>query len=247
MLLAIILGTATLLVIVLSLRAYSMADPRRLAGRLKWFLVAFAACLIIALAVARQFSLALFLAFAAVPLVRHVFEASRAARVRERMAGAASGRTSQVKTRFLRMVLDHDSGALDGEIIDGDHAGRHLSELAVADLLALHAGYGRLDPPSAQVLEAYLDKQFAGWRTSEDEAAAADRGAAISPEPGSMTREQAHQILGVPAEASEAEIRAAYRRLIGLVHPDRGGSGFLAAQVNLARDILLGDSARRRS
>jgi DnaJ-domain-containing protein 1 len=245
-LLAFLLGAATLLIIVLLLRAYAAADPRQLLGRLKWLLLALAGGVIIGLAAARQFSLATFLAFAAVPVFKHLFDAGRAARLRTRMAGAPSGQTSQVETRFLRMALQHDSGDLDGEIIDGDHAGRRLSDLALSDLLDLLLRYRQLDPASAQVLEAYLDRQHNGWRDEMQGSADSGGGDAIPPEPASMTREQACQILGVEPGASEAAIRDAHRRLIALVHPDRGGSGFLAAQVNQARDILLGSTSHRR-
>jgi hypothetical protein len=246
-LLAFLLGAATLLIIVLLLRAYAAADPRWLLGRLKWLLLVLGAGLIIGLAAARQFSLAMFLAFAAVPLFRTLFEAGRAARLRARMAGAASGQTSQVETRFLRMALQHDTGALDGEIVDGDHVGRRLSDLALADLLVLHGRYSQLDPASAHVLEAYLDREYADWRAqAQGSATGGGRESAMPPEPATMTPAQACQILGVQPGASEADIREAHRRLIALVHPDRGGSGFLAAQVNLARDVLLGSSAPRR-
>lgn len=248
MLLAFLLGAATLVIIVLLLRAYAAADPRWLLGRLKWLLLVLGAGLIIGLAAARQFSLAMFLAFAAVPLFRTLFEAGRAARLRARMAGAASGQTSRVETRFLRMTLQHDTGTLDGEIVDGDHAGRRLSELGLAELLVLHGRYSQLDPASAQVLEAYLDREYADWRAQAQGSAAGGGGreSAMPPEPATMTPAQACQILGVQPGASEADIREAHRRLIALVHPDRGGSGFLAAQVNLARDVLLGSGGPRR-
>jgi hypothetical protein len=57
---------------------------------------------------------------------------------------------------------------------------------------------------------------------------------------GGMDRAQALAVLGLPEAASEAEISAAHRRLITSLHPDQGGSDFLAAQINEARDVLLG-------
>ena len=61
--------------------------------------------------------------------------------------------------------------------------------------------------------------------------------------PHADTVAQARALLGVPPDASAATIRAAHRRLIASVHPDKGGTEALAAQINAARDILLADRA----
>jgi hypothetical protein len=50
---------------------------------------------------------------------------------------------------------------------------------------------------------------------------------------------EARAVLGLDARASEADVRAAHRRLIAAVHPDRGGSAELARRINEARDALL--------
>lgn len=68
----------------------------------------------------------------------------------------------------------------------------------------------------------------------------ATENAPVDPEPGKMTRERALQILDLPSTASEQEILAQYRALMKNLHPDRGGSRYLAVQLNQAKDCLLG-------
>lgn len=54
-----------------------------------------------------------------------------------------------------------------------------------------------------------------------------------------MTREEAALILGVPESASTQQVRDAHRKLMQKNHPDHGGSDYLAAKINQARDVLL--------
>jgi len=147
-------------------------------------------------------------------------------------AGPASGQTSDVQTRYFRMVLDHDSGMISGEVTAGHFAGRTLSDLSLADLVELRRECAG-DAQSVSVLEAYLDRIHPDWRQQREQEQAG--GGAR----GGMTKDEARAILGVGPEATADEIRDAHRELMQRLHPDRGGSTYLAAQINRARDLLL--------
>ena len=170
--------------------------------------------------------------------------------------GSRAAGDSHVRTRFLDMRLDHGSGELDGVVLEGEHEGRMLSALSQVELMDLHRLLTTSDHKSARLLEAYLDRRFSDWRSeatgASSDGASSDgvnsdggRGreyetAQAAPTSAAMTREEAFRVLGLPPDADEDAIRDAYHRLISGVHPDRGGSSFLAAQVNRARDVLLG-------
>ena len=151
------------------------------------------------------------------------------------------GGKSSVRSHYLEMELDHDTGAMSGRVIGGSFDGRRLDDLEEADLRLLYRELSG-DPESLSLFEAYLDRRLPGWRDDvEDDTAAGAGGASDS---GAMTDEQAYQVLGLAPGASEAEIRAAHRSLMKAVHPDQGGSTFLAAKINEAKDRLLGKRHR---
>jgi hypothetical protein len=149
-------------------------------------------------------------------------------------ARPAAGQTSRVTTRFLVMELDHDSGAMGGQVVAGRFQGRALADLSLEQLLELRDECSA-DPQSVAVLEAYLDReQGPDWRDQATPGHHRDPTAG-----GPMTREQALEILGLDAGAGREAILAAHRRLMQRLHPDRGGSNWLAAQINRAKDVLL--------
>ena len=136
------------------------------------------------------------------------------------------------------MSLDHDSGEMDGVVREGRFQGRSLSELELAQLLELLAECRAQDQHSAQVLEAWLDREHGdAWR-EQDPGSGADPGAA-APDTGRMTVREAREILGVGESATRDDIVGAHRRLMQRLHPDRGGSTYLAAKVNEAKELLL--------
>ncbi len=151
-------------------------------------------------------------------------------------ATAGQRQTSALRTEFLAMELDHDSGDLDGEVLRGAFAGRRLGELGMEELLQLHEEC-RGDADSRQVLEAYLDREHAQWRESVGGEHAAGGSDEIS-----MNRQVALEILGLEEGASRESIVEAHRKLMRKFHPDRGGSDYFSKKLNAAKDLLLKES-----
>lgn len=155
-------------------------------------------------------------------------------------SASGAGGASEVTTRFLRMTLDHATGAMSGVVQTGRFAGRLLLDLSFPELLALWREC-QIDPQSIAVLEAYLDRQGdPDWRERFRQAEAADAtGTETASRNRTMDRAEAYEVLGLSPDASQEQIQAAYRRLMQRLHPDHGGSAYLAARLNQARTILL--------
>jgi hypothetical protein len=162
------------------------------------------------------------------------------------------GQKSTVKTSMLVMELDHDTGAIDGEVLAPPWSGRRLSDLGAEELQKLLEACRAVPDQSATLLEAYLDHAWPDWRSGGEGAdtgpgagagAGAGRAAASS---GAMTPDEARAVLGVGRDASDEEIRAAHRRLMKISHPDHGGTDYLATKINQAKDVLLGKTGRSR-
>ncbi len=155
---------------------------------------------------------------------------------RFRFPQASSGNASRVVTEFLDVELDHDTGTIRGRVLKGFFKNRPLEYLKPVELVHLWTDCRFEDPQSAQILEAYLDRVHATWR---DDMARAEADAPRGPD-GRMTRDEAYEILGLEPGASSQAIRAAHRELMLKLHPDHGGSTYLAAKINEAKDVLLG-------
>ena len=141
------------------------------------------------------------------------------------------------RTTLIDALLRPDGSLRTGRVIAGPSAGTSLDAMptgAVVDLLRLC----RLrDAAGAALLEPYLDRRAPGWRVD------AERDRDPRPRrpanPGTMTQEEAYQVLGLQRGATAEEIRSAHRSLMKRAHPDQGGSAERAARVNAARDRLL--------
>lgn len=145
---------------------------------------------------------------------------------------------SRVATRYVLLGIDHLSGRISGEILAGPLQGQLLEQVATQDLLALLQTAYVTDAESAEALEVYLARER-GHRISDPPPRS--RPEAAPPPPAiPMDGNEARAILGIGPEAGPDEIHAAHRRLIQRLHPDRGGSDYLAAKVNEARRVLMG-------
>ena len=225
-----LLGLAALLLFLLAARAYTMANPHVLARQLRIGVgvaaLAGAGILVLRGLVGYAISLATLGAW----LLWGHGAPGFPGRTHK-----APGQTSRVTTEHLEVELDHDSGDIHGRILKGFFAGRRLEDLKPVELARLWQDCRFSDPQSAQIVAAYLDRLHPSWR--ED---MARQGGPSTEGEGRMTREEALEILGLAQGASEDDIRHAHRELMMKLHPDRGGSTYLAAKINEAKDILLG-------
>ena len=239
-----LLGLAILIFLILVGRTFVAADPKNLAATLRkiggWTAIALAALL----AVTGRFGLALPLAFVGATLLGRSFPFARSFPGGfgpfAGHANKSGGQQSKVRSAFIEMSLDHDSGQMDGTITKGQNAGQTLSALDIDTLIGLAVVYRQSDPQSAQLLEAYLDRREPDWRTGPQAETAGAGGSGFRDDTtGIMGVDEAYEVLGLQPGAGEGEVRRAHRALMKKLHPDQGGSTYLAAKINQAKDVLL--------
>lgn len=223
---------AFILVLLLGLAsAFANAPVASVKKALAWIAGGLGAALLLALLLSGRGFQAIWSAAFFAPLILQTWRSWRAARTFSRGGGASPGRESRVTTATLEMVLHHDSGRMTGQVTRGRYAGADLGDLDLAALRSLLAECAAEDPESVPLLEAWLDRTEPDWRSTPG-----------SPpqDGGPLSRAEALAILGLADGATAEEIRAAHRRLMRGAHPDHGGSAWLAARLNAARDLLLG-------
>ncbi len=225
----IILGVVVLLIAVWAMYGFARVDPRVAAEVLRKSGGIAALAGAVFLTARGQVGLAVPLGFAGMSLLGWV---PGMASLTKRM-NKTTGQISKVRADFIEMELDHDTGAMRGRILKGRMEGVTLDALDVAALMSL---LPEIDEESRALLMAYLDRRDPSWREHTDAGAAAGPADINS---GKMTEEEAYQILGVQPGASAADIGRAHRALMKKLHPDQGGSTYLAARVNQAKDLLL--------
>ena len=227
-----LLGVVVLILLLWAANAFSKADPKQ-AARVLRFGGGGAALLFAGFLLLRgEIGIAIPIGAVGLGLLGWVslWPASLGGRTQKR-----PGQVSRVRSAFLEMELDHDTGAMRGQILAGRYEGASLDALDVPTLVGLLRD---IDNDSRQLLMTYLDRREPVWREHTKYDAAAGQGSSAAPS-GKMTDEEAYQILGLQPGASAEEIGRAHRSLMKKLHPDQGGSTYLAARVNQAKDVLL--------
>ena len=208
------------------------ADPARLARGLKVTGIVVAVAAVATLAISGR------LAALLVPVAMLMPLLVRVRALLDRYRTPAGGQTSTVATPFLRMTLDHDTGSMTGTVLRGRFSGMRVEELGSADLLALLRECRAEDEEGARLLEAYLDRVHPDWRDELAGERTGGAGGSTRSTGGDMTVEEAYAILGLAPGADAEAIKEAHRRLMVKLHPDHGGSDYLATKINRARDVL---------
>ena len=241
-----ILGVALLIGFLLLGRWYVTTDPKTLVKVFKWTSLIVLVVIGLFLLLTGRLAWALFTLPALIGWFMRFRLLARTAKNFSRMASAAAGSTggsntdtSEVETRFFRMVLNHGSGDMNGEVLNGKFQGRWLNELDESDLLLLLDECRETDEQSVMVLQAYLDRLYPDWHRRDHHASGDGKGAHRASD-DIMGRTEALNVLGLTEGATEAVIKDAHRRLMSGLHPDHGGSTYLASKINQAKDVLLG-------
>lgn len=232
----------SIVVVALAVRWFVNASPARLARGVRVGAIWLVAAVLLALAFTGRLPMVLAVIG---PLGALILAFAKLRNHRRGPAGGwddTGGRKSNVTTDRLDMTFDHDSGELDGRVTAGVFAGRMLSEMSLDELRALlQEAVAARDTHSATVLTSYLDRTYGeDWHDGAGAGAGAGQDTGARQNEGAMTRDEAWRVLGLSPGATEDEIRGAHRRLMKQAHPDHGGSDYLAAKINQAKDVLLG-------
>lgn len=225
------LGGLTLVALLFAARAFATATIEQVKVALAVLAAILGVGLLALLLLTGRGFQALWSLFLFGPILLRAYRSWQAARTFARGGRASPGGASTVETATLSMWLDHDSQTMAGQVKRGRYAGRAMGSLDLPELLDLLSECRAGDAESVPLVEAWLDRVEPAWREADS---------APPPHSGPMTRAEALSILGLSEGATEAEIRSAHRRMMMSAHPDAGGSNWLAARLNEARDMLLG-------
>ncbi len=165
-----------------------------------------------------------------VPVLKGLFTFGVRALPLLQLVGRFKTSPSQFQSKSLRLEVNFSTQKMDGDILAGEFSGQRLSALSDEQLQTLAASLKQTDREAYLLLQVYL------FRNGPRDGQQYDRSAPTSDQ--SVSKTEAYQILGLTPEASKEEIIKAHKRLIQRLHPDRGGSDYLAAKINAAKDSL---------
>ena len=141
-------------------------------------------------------------------------------------------------TEYLKIQLDVSTGAVSGQVKKGLFEDSELEALSSGQLDELEALYAKEHKRSFYLLRVYRQKKT-GFKNQYNDQSNNEKTAQSTSMSGTLSYDEALQILGVENTTKKADIEKAYKRLIQKLHPDRGGNDYLASRINLARDIIL--------
>ena len=159
---------------------------------------------------------------------------------RPRPPGPAGGGEARRVVRTAALETEMDGQVpVNGVVLAGNHESELLEEMTREELLELRAEVG-FDADSRLLLDAYLDGRFPRWRENADADRDAGEGAATRPR--TMSLEEAHEVLGLEAPASEASVLEAYGRLVESSAAEGGDAGASVSldRLDEAKSVLLG-------
>ncbi len=232
-----LLGILILFLVIMGLRAFLNANPKDLARTLRKSAGVVVLLLAAFFAFTGRFLFAVPLGILAMSLLGRGFPGG-GFNPFPGSANKSAGQRSRVRTQNVEMELDHDTGDMEGTVLQGKFASRPLSSLDEQEVLVVLGECRTSDPQAAQLLEAYMDRRFPDWHTRAGQSRSSGQG--VGQTDGPMSIEEAYEILGLEPGASKTDIRRAHRSLMKKMHPDHGGSTYFAAKINQAKDLLLG-------
>lgn len=224
----VLIGGGALLALMVVLQFTRNSTPRKLARLMRWVIGGLLVAVSALFALRGQVGLVTFTGPVAYMILRY----GRIGNFSFEGTEVSEDNESAVRSRFISMTLDHDTGEVSGRVIAGRFRGRDLFNLDEIETRMLLDEVAR-DSDSLSLLETWLDKNRAGWREYFGGSGGTQDAPAGDPDA------EAYEVLGLKAGATAEEIRAAHKRLMMGVHPDQGGSTYLASKINAAKDRLL--------
>lgn len=221
-----ILGVALLLGLIIGGQALTKVNPKTILKILRIAALLILGSFAIYFGMTGRFQIAAGFAFACLFFIRNrgLFAST----------SPSSGSQSDVKTDWLHAMLDHDTGNMDAEILQGAFEGKKLSDLSLHELETLKSEL-TIDKQSLSIVETFINRNF----EEEDAGDDGQTNRSHAKANGVMSREEAYEILELDPGASLADIKSAHRRLMKKFHPDHNGSAYMAAKINQAKDTLI--------